>query len=314
MHENTEATVKQVEYIKEQETKLVPFETVIDGKEISVSYKLALTMIDGKVCNAITETASTQRCYFCQLTSKYFNNIDAILQKEINQDNLQFGLSTLHMWIRLFECCLHLSYKLDTKKWQARSNEDKEKVENRKRIIQNGFRQQLGLIVDQPKAGFGSTNDGNTARRFFENSSISASITGVDEDLIKKFHVILQVISSGHEINLIKFKEYTLVTARTFVELYPWFYMPTSVHKLLLHGTEIIAHALLPIGQMSEDAQESCNKYIKRYREDFTRKCSRTKTMEDLFLRLLVASDPFISSLRKLPQKKFKSLSSEAIE
>lgn len=84
--------------------------------------------------------------------------------------------------------------------------------------------------------------------------------------------------------------------------------MPTSVHKLLLHGTEIIAHALLPIGQMSEDAQESCNKYIKRYREDFTRKCSRTKTMENLFLRLLVTSDPFISSLRKLSQKKIQIL------
>lgn len=113
----------------------------------------------------------------------------------------------------------------------------------------------------------------------------------------------MQVISSGHEINLIKYKVYTFVTARTFVELYPWFYIPTSVHKLLLHSTEIIAHALLSIGEMSEDAQESCNKYINRYCQDFTRKCSRTKTMEDLFLHLLVASDPFISSLRKLPKK-----------
>lgn len=114
-------------------------------------------------------------------------------------------------------------------------------------------------------------------------------------------------------MNLIKFKEYTLETARKFVELYPWYYMPTSVHKLLIHGTEIIDYAL-PIGQMSEDAQESCNKYIKRYREDFTRKCSRTKTMEDLFLRLLVTFDPFISSLRKLPKKKLKIMSPEAVE
>lgn len=59
-----EATIKQVKCIKEQETQLVPFKSVIDGKEILVSYKLALTIIDGKVCNAITETASTQRCYF----------------------------------------------------------------------------------------------------------------------------------------------------------------------------------------------------------------------------------------------------------
>lgn len=59
---------------------------------------------------------------------------------------------------------------------------------------------------------------------------------------------------------------------------------------------------------MSEDAQESSNKYIKKFREDFARKCSRVKTMQDIFLRLLLTSDPFISSLRELPRKKLKSL------
>ncbi|XP_071571307.1 uncharacterized protein [Temnothorax nylanderi] len=172
----------------------------------------------------------------------------------------------------------------------------------------------LGLIVDKPKSGFGNTNDGNTARRFFENESISAAITGVDEDLIKRFHIILQAITSGHEINIPDFQEYIIQTAQKFVDLYPWFYMPTSIHKLLIHGSEIIQSALLPIGQMSEDAQESCNKYIKRYCEDFARKCSRTKTMEDLFLRLLASSDPYISSLRKLPQKKLKSLYPETVK
>jgi hypothetical protein len=27
-------------------------------------------------------------------------------------------------WIRFFECCLHLSYKLGIKKWQARTTEE----------------------------------------------------------------------------------------------------------------------------------------------------------------------------------------------
>ncbi|XP_071576607.1 uncharacterized protein [Temnothorax nylanderi] len=187
-------------------------------------------------------------------------------------------------------------------------------TEDRKRKIQKGFRLKLGLNIDRPKPGYGSTNDGNTAWRFFENSAESASITGLDEGLIKRFHVILQVISSGHEINCDKFQEYAVETAKKFVELYPWYYMPTTVHKLLIHGPQIIAHALLPIGQLSEDAQETQNKDIKRYREDFSRKCSRAKTMEDIFNRLMVSSDPYISSIRKLPQKKLKSLSREAVE
>ena len=70
---------------------------------------------------------------------------------------------------------------------------------------------------------FGSTNDGNTARRFFENADISASITGFDKNLIKRFHIILQAISSGYDINLIRFQDFALQTARDFVQLYPWY-------------------------------------------------------------------------------------------
>ena len=34
-------------------------------------------------------------------------------------------------------------------------------------------------------------DDNSAARRFFENSSISAAITEIDESFIKSFHVIL---------------------------------------------------------------------------------------------------------------------------
>lgn len=72
-------------------------------------------MIDGKVCNAISSTLSALRCYLCEATLKQFNQIDKIIQKELDEDHLHFGLSTLHAWI-LFKCCVHLSYKLDIKK------------------------------------------------------------------------------------------------------------------------------------------------------------------------------------------------------
>ena len=71
----------------------------------------------------------------------------------------------------------------------------KKRLKNEKKI-QNAFRVEMGLLVDQPKQGYGSTNDGNTARRFFQNSTLSALITGVDQEIINRFHVILQTISS----------------------------------------------------------------------------------------------------------------------
>lgn len=94
---------------------------------------------------------------------------------------------------------------------------------------------------------------GNTARIFFQNSKKSAEITGVDEELIKRFHIILQTISCGYEVDSERFYSYAMETAKLFVSNYPWYYMPTSVHKVLIHGADIIKHAILPIGQLGEE-------------------------------------------------------------
>ena len=55
------------------------------------------------------------------------------------------------------------------------------------------------------------------------------------------------------------------------------------------------------------------NKFIKKYREQFARKCSREKTLQDVFNRLLLSSAPHISTLRKLPKRNSQSLSPEVI-
>lgn len=81
--------------------------------------------------------------------------------------------------------------------------------------------------------------------------------------------------------------------------------MPASVHKILIHGSSI--------GQLSEEAQESKNKDMRNFRQHHTRKCSRVKTNEDLLLRLLLSSDPLISSLRKLPAVNRSKLSPDVI-
>ena len=73
--------------------------------------------------------------------------------------------------------------------------------------------------------------------------------------------------------------------------------MPPTLHKLLCHSAAVIESCLLPIGMMSEEAAESTNKKIREYRMQHTRKDARDHTMSDLFGYLLVASDPYISSL-----------------
>jgi len=188
---------------------------------------MLLTMVDGKVCNSITETSS-QTCYICGATPKTMNYMR---NKKLIVENYKFGLSTLHAWIRFFECLLHISYRLHAKKWQIRTEQDKKIFECRKKEIQTEFKNKMALIVDQPKVISGNSNDGNTARRFFYNPELASSITGIDINLIQRFSVILRTISSGYDIDLVKFEKYCTETANLYNKLYSWF----IINYIVLH-------------------------------------------------------------------------------
>ncbi|XP_030763922.1 uncharacterized protein LOC115888358 isoform X1 [Sitophilus oryzae] len=223
-------------------------------------------------------------------------------------ENYRFGLSTLHCWIRFFECLLHIGYRLPIKSWQVKGAENKEIVENNKKKIQAEFKSRMGLIVDKPKPGYGSSNDGNTARCFFYNPELSSEILGIDKNLIVKFSIILRVLASGRPIKIENFKELLGETKQLYLDLYRWYYMPSSVHKVLEHGCEIIESFSLPIGQLSEDDLEARHKEVRKYRLFHTRKCSRISSNTDLLKRLSITSEPLISTKRKVTTRKSNKL------
>ncbi|XP_047139099.2 uncharacterized protein LOC124815008 [Hydra vulgaris] len=119
LHKNVHTSINEKDYIEDKIKSLVPLIIVQHKIEIKIHYKLVMTMIDGKVCNAITLTKSTMRCYLCSATSSQFSNINLVKDIKVDESKLEYGLSTLHAWIRFFECFLHLGYKLGIKKWQA---------------------------------------------------------------------------------------------------------------------------------------------------------------------------------------------------
>lgn len=312
-HETTDVTNEEIEYIENQIKELHESEVTLDnGSQIKIKHTLVPTMVDGKVCNAATQTTSTVRCYICGETSKNFNDLDRKLTED--KASFKFGLSILHARIRLFESILHLAYKIPLGKWQAKSGEEKAIVAQTKKIIQDRFKKELGLLVDVPKQGHGNTNDGNTSRRFFADPDIAADITGVDVNLIRRLKVILETISSSHSINTDKFEAYAQETAKLYVRLYGWYPMTPTLHKILRHGATVIKHAIVPIGQLSEEAAEARNKHFRVYRQNFSRKFSRVHCNRDVLNRLLLTSDPLISSTRKTHRKKTKPFSSETLQ
>ncbi|KAJ4438516.1 hypothetical protein ANN_14461 [Periplaneta americana] len=68
------------------------------------------------------------------------------------------------------------------------------------------------------------------------------------------------------------------------------------------------------IRRINEEATESLNKTVRRFRLDHTRKASRITSNSDLFHRLFLASDPLISNLRELPKKERTQLPLQVLQ
>lgn len=68
----------------------------------------------------------------------------------------------------------------------------------------------------------------------------------------------------------------------------------------------------IPIGHLSEEAQEVSNKIFKNSREHNSRFCSRVANNENTLHFLLISSDPLISAIRLKKNKKVKELTQEA--
>jgi len=173
-----------------------------------------------------------------------------------------------------------------------------------KERIQSEFRTILGLIVDRVKTGYGTSNDGNTARTFFRNPEISAEITKIDVNLIKNIALILATLSSCHKINMLTFRKLLSDTHALYLEKYVWYYMPVTVHKILIHGCDIINQINIPVGFLSEEALEARHKEIRKFRLNHSRKSSREFSNKDVLKRLLLSSEPLITSNRKALNKK----------
>ena len=152
LKETSQATINEVNIIQEEVKNLISSKIKIGSKTISVNYQLCFTMVDGKVCNSMTNTTSVLRCFIYQVTSKKFINIDEVFKSPIKEENLLFGISSLHAWIRFFECILHLSYKLTIKKWQNRT-QDNLAVDTRKKNDSATFPRGTWAHCRQTKAG-----------------------------------------------------------------------------------------------------------------------------------------------------------------
>ncbi|KYN29310.1 hypothetical protein ALC57_01250 [Trachymyrmex cornetzi] len=136
-------------------------------KNITVNYEMLFTMIEGKVCTALSNETSYATCPICGARPSQMNAIVELLNRDVNKSIYNFGISSLHAKIHCMEFLLYVSYNMPFKKWSVCDPVHKKQRQITKEKIQKGFKKELGLLIDIVKNGSGLSNDGNTARRFF---------------------------------------------------------------------------------------------------------------------------------------------------
>lgn len=77
----------------------------------------------------------------------------------------------------------------------------------------------MGINVDKLAQGAGTTNCGNTARRFFEAYELVFQITGVDRESISRLRVLFTALNSDLDINSDKYNGYAIAIAQLSVKI-----------------------------------------------------------------------------------------------
>ena len=97
--------------------------------------------------------------------------------------------------MRGFEAINKVSDKLTVETWRVSDADDKQLVAQRKTERNRRYKDEMGLIVDVPRAGgAGNSNTGNVARRAFQDEKF-ADITGVDQELIHCIHTMIIAVN-----------------------------------------------------------------------------------------------------------------------
>nr|XP_047138393.1 uncharacterized protein LOC124814601 [Hydra vulgaris] len=115
---------KQIENLEDYILDLHLFSNEKHGS-IKIKIVVDLTMLDGKLVNAVMALNSSQSCNVCFAKPSDMNNLVKIRMFTPDEKSLKMGISTLHCWVKLFEYVLHLGYKMKIKKYQAISEEHK---------------------------------------------------------------------------------------------------------------------------------------------------------------------------------------------
>lgn len=114
--ESDENIIVEKNRLQTEVENFVPFQTSVEGKNVTITYDAELTTIDDKDLNTILGNKATTRCPLCKLTMyEYAHDID--VKYDLPSNIYAHGLGLLHCFINILDFFLQLSYKIPFKTW-----------------------------------------------------------------------------------------------------------------------------------------------------------------------------------------------------
>ena len=215
--------------------------------------------------------------------------------------------SPLHSYTCIFRWFMTLIYHLHSgsSKWSPTSV----KVSSSFKFVREFLHEKTGLKIDQPSKDGGTSSTGNIARLCFSDQKnflywIQTMLPANQHEsigmILNNLSVILRIFSCNRKIDTNELDTLCKETYEYILTHFPWVNITPSLHKVLAHSTELIRDCNDGFGMkdFSEEAVESSNKLIRRYREHLARKNSFTVNIRDIFVRLLSHSDPVLNIFR----------------
>lgn len=309
-------------------------------QNLSLQIKNTVSMIDGKMVSML-QGDSGGYCHYCCASRDEGNSLCCILQgfnitksyqycqeswQRITSGEMQWKdieragqcheplveinlFSILHWKLRAFDFALALLYRLcaGVTLWGESDKRQLQFVNNSKKEFQDNIQSKLGILLDVPTAGGGTTNNGPMAERFFshENRETICELIRNREDKnnFKKFigdiNVLLSVCSSTSKkcVNTEMIRQLGIEIMSHLRTKFldnrgqPWVVISPSLHQMCAHSWQLFQISFpKPIIIYSEQSQEAWNKYISKFKSGTgarARQHSVKYNIQDTFKRML---------------------------
>lgn len=292
--EDKTAVQAEIERLKSEIKELEPLKW---SNRVTFHFDVRISMVDQKDVTYWVDETYMAKCPLCKKVHGEWDCDDCIVVDEKSLETINhLAASILHFGINCTKHLINLGYRQDIKTYNIRAHL-KPQSDARKLLIQEQYLSGKGLMIDFVKQGMGTTHDGNTARRIFEDPAFAEEVLGTPADLVEDLNDYWTLFKASFPVCPDKVQAFGLRIRDKYKRYFPWGHMPSHLHKLLVHG-HLYIRALpsdtLVIGQYSEENLEAAHKTLRRVERENSRQFSRKMRLTDVMKRMLDLSDMVI--------------------